>query len=450
MRRASTFTSAAFALSAAGLAVTLALRLLPAAGAAPQSPPERPTTAVASQPSIEPTGDALYAQGCARLQAGDPGAAVELLARAVAGSPDKLDYALKLAKAHAAAGQPPAALRLLNDLAARHPHHTACHVALAELHALGGDWPAVEAALSPFEAELQPAESVLLARAYAETKRPGDAELLLRRGLERAPVSETLWLALIDQYLDRDQAGLALQCTRQARSECGLSPPLQLREAQAYYDLGQVLGETHVMRMPNHRAGQFVGEWLLLEKRAEPDRFLCCPRASALYALRQALDAGLDEPAAHCLHARIWQRAGRPEVGLAILKSREPVLLEDASPETLEAFADLALAANALNDFLRYARRRAQREPQRRTDLLFDAYVAAAERYNLRGDEAMYRQLLQRALALRAEDAALMLQLADAVWSAGAREEAAIWYRRVLEREPAHRDRGRILQRLGD
>ena len=54
-----------------------------------------------------------------------------------------------------------------------------------------------------------------------------------------------------------------------------------------------------MLAVPGGRVGQFAGEWFLVEKRAEPDRFLCCPEASAFYALRRALDTGLDEPAAH-------------------------------------------------------------------------------------------------------------------------------------------------------
>jgi tetratricopeptide (TPR) repeat protein len=205
-----------------------------------------------------------------------------------------------------------------------------------------------------------------------------------------------------------------------------------------------------VIRVSGGRVGQFYDDWLLIEKRDEADRFLCCPPASALYTLRRALDAGLDEPAAHLLHARIWQQAGRPEIGLAILRSREALWLENASPETLATFAEIALAANALDDFLRYARLRAARQPQRRDEILFEAFTAVAERYNQRGDLTLSREFLRRAVALRPENVPVMLRLADAVWDTGGREEAATWYRRVLEREPAHPERRRILERLGE
>ena len=390
-----------------------ALGSIPPGDAVPQTPP---SPAATSQPAPKSTGDRLYEQGCARRQAGDSAAAIRLLAQAVAQCPDNLDYVLELARAHA----------------------------------LGQDWAAVEELLSPLENELDVDGLALLASAHTETQHPVRAANVLERGLRRRPDSKVLWHALIDHTLDQQQCGLALRRVSQAQRHLGPTPQLHFRAAQAYYQLGQVLGRTRVIRVPDGRVGQFVNDWLLLEKRDEDDRFLCCPPASALHVLRRALDAGLDEPAAHRLHARIWQQAGRPEIGLAILQSREALWLENPSPETLRSFAEIALAANALDDFLRYARLRAAREPQRRTEILFDAFVSAAERYNQRGNATLSRELLRRAAALRPENVAVMLQLADAVWDGGERDEAATWYRRVLEREPAHPDRRRILQRLDD
>lgn len=261
---------------------------------------------------------------------------------------------------------------------------------------------------------------------------------------------ERLWLARIDRALHDRQAALALERIRQAEARVGPNAQLHFRAAQAYYQLGQALGGTRVLRVPGGRAGQFFGDWLLVERRREPDWFLCCPRQSALYQMRQALDAGLDEPAAHCLHARIWQQAGRPEVGWSILRGHETLLLERPSPQTLASFAELALAVGALDDFLRYAHRRAALEPRHGTAILADAYRRAAERCSQRGDELLCRALLRCALALVPDDAELALRLADSLWDAGARDEARLWYRRVLEREPAHRARTRVLRRLAE
>ncbi len=381
--------------------------------AAPQTPASAPAT---SRPATQPAGDALYARARAYRLAGDPAPAIKLLTPAVRQSPDNLDYVSELARAHA----------------------------------LGRDWPAVQKLLSPIQDQLDPEGLVLLAEAYAETGRAAHAASVLEHRLRNQPDSETLWLALIDQTLELQRCALALERADQAQRRLGPSPELLFRTAQAYYGLGQPLGQTRLIRVPGGRAGQFVNGRLLVEKRGETDRFLCCPPESALHALRRALDAGLDEPAAHLLHARIWQQAGHPEIGLAILQGREASWLESASAETLATFAEIALAANALDDFLRYARLHAAREPQRRTEILFDALAAAAERFNQRGDLTMSRELLRRAVALRPEDVATLLRLADAIYDSSGGAEAATWYRRVLEHQPNHPERRRILERLGE
>jgi tetratricopeptide (TPR) repeat protein len=386
----------------------------PAAAAAVAQAPPRPW--VASQPASRPTAEDRAAQGRARRVAGDVAGAIRLLTEALGQAPGNVGYATELARAYAAER----------------------------------GWLAVDRLLSPLQDGLDVDGLLLLAEACAETGQVARAAEVLEHGLRSRPDSEALWLALIDDALARRCWALVLERVAQAERRLGFRPHLQFRAAQAYYRLGQAWGRTRVIRVPGGRAGQFVNDWLLLERQDQADRFLCCPPASALYALRRALDAGLDEPAAHLLHARIWQQAGRPEIGLAILQSREARWLESASADALATFAEVALAANALDDFLRYARLHAARAPQQRAGILFDACVAAAEQYNQRGDLTMSREFLRRAVALRPEDVTVMLRLADAVWDAGGSEEAAIWYRRVLEREPAHAERRRILERLGE
>jgi tetratricopeptide (TPR) repeat protein len=418
--------------------------------AVPQTAPRASSAPASSQPLPEPNSAELHALGCARLEAGDAVAAIELLTRALSKKPENLDYALKLTEAHAAAGQFRDAARLLDRLVARRPETTELRLALAEIHALDENWPAVETVLSPLEKSLDADGLILLAGAYAANGRAARAGNVLHRGLKRFRDSEALWLALVDHALALRQYGLALQRIGRAEGRLGSSPRMHYRTARAFYALGQVLGQTRVIQVPGGRAGQFVNEWLLVEERDGPDRFLCCPRASALYAVRRALDGGLDEAHVHLLHARIWSQAGRPDVGLAILQGREAAWLHDASVETLATFADLALASDTLDDFLRYTRLRAAREPRRSTEILHQAYLSAAQRYNQRGDGAMSRELLRRALVLEPENVEVMLGLADAAWEAGAREEAALRYRQVLEHEPDHRDRSRILKRLGE
>ena len=276
------------------------------------------------------------------------------------------------------------------------------------------------------------------------------ARVLLKQALEAYPGHAGLRLATIDLLLASDQPASALRRALALDVPPSARPALQFRLAAAYHALGRILGKSRVESVAGGRAGQFVGERLLVESRPGTDCYLCCSPASALYQLRQALDAGFDEPAAHVLHARIWQRLGKPRVGLNLLRGRAAVLLVDPTPKVLSAYSDLSLAADELAEYLRYERLRADLTPARRDEILGAAYLTAAERHSLRGEEVLYMLWLRRALGHRPRDAALLVRLADGEWDAGRYEKAWPLYRRLLAVDPGHARRAEILSRLGE
>ena len=339
-------------------------------------------------------------------------------------------------------------LELLMGLERRYPDEIALKEARAEVYACRKEWQLVIQTLAPEEGRLTVRGLCLLANAQTRRGDSVGAERLLRQGLKRAAEDEALWLRLVDLLLASGRSGSALGEIEHALTRVGDKPALHFRAARAYFAQGQVLGRTRVMRVVGGRAGQFHRQWLLVEQRGGAEHFLCCPPQSALYALRRALDGGLDDPAADCLHARIWLKAGRPEIGLLILQTREARLGEALPAELLTELSGLSLASGRLEDYLRYARMRADREPNAGERILFEAYCAVAEQYNQRGDEVLSREFLRRALRLRPGDVGVMLRLADALWETDQREAAGLWYRRVLQHEPQHSDRARILERL--
>ncbi|MEW6199001.1 MAG: hypothetical protein AB1601_10110 [Planctomycetota bacterium] len=254
----------------------------------------------------------------------------------------------------------------------------------------------------------------------------------------------------VDEALEQGRAALALQLLQRADPRLREQPAGALRAARAYFQLGELLGEAEVRTVADGRTGQFAGNFLLVEPRPGRNRFLCCPRASALYQLRAALDGGLDDPAAHLLHARIWHRLGRPEVALAILRARADVLLSAAGEEALNTYSRIALEADALADYLRCAALRAARCPERRHAIMRDACLTLAERYGQRGDETLHIEWLRRAVRHQPDETDLWVRLADAEWAAGRAGEAARHYGRALQLAPGHPERGRILERLAE
>ncbi|MGD8453599.1 MAG: tetratricopeptide repeat protein [Phycisphaerae bacterium] len=342
--------------------------------------PPPPASAPATRATTQPAAD-LVAAAEGRLAAGEPRAAVALLARAVAAAPDEPDYVLKLSAAQLAAGL------------------------------------------------------------------PDEAETTLKRGVQRFARHVPLWSAWVDLALNQQRWTTTLARAQAALATAGPSPELHFRLAQTYFHLGQVLGAVEVRTVDDGRPGQFAGRWLLLERRG-PHQFLCCPEESALNQVRRALDGGLSAPAAHVLHARLWQAMGKAQIGFSLLRSREAVLLAEPDAATLEALADLALEADALDDYLRYCHLLASATPERRAAILGEAYLAVADRYGQRGDEALYENFCYRALELRPDDTDLLWQVARASWAAGRHEEAARLYRRLLALQPDHPQRQQILEHL--
>lgn len=392
----------------------------------------------------------LYSAGCRRLADGDAAAAIDLLRRSAELRPLHSPTSLKLAEAYADDGRPAEALRTLEDALAQRPDDIAVRVALARAHAAGGDWRATARVLEEVESRLDAGGVLLLGRAWRQNGDLARTGAVIRGGLERFPKNRELWLEAIDTALARKRYGLALRQSARATARLGPSAALHWRAAQAYYGQGAILGATRVRRVRGGRAGQFHGNSLLVEHRGGRQQFLCCPEESALYQLRLALDGGLDAPEAHLLHARIWKNAGRPKAGFGLLKALEPRLLDVDAPDRarLDVYAELALAAGALEDYLRYSQLRARAQPKRRSDILHEAFLTVAERYNERGEDGMYRVFLRRAVEARPGKAALLLRWADAEWDARHHETAAGLYRRVLALEPGHAASRRMLERL--
>lgn len=412
----------------------------------------RPAPAGASPPPVEPqkTSAELFEAGRARLKVGQAPQAIELLSAAIARRPGEIEYQLSLSEAYEAAGRRDAAIRLLQNIVQRYERHLAARVSLARLHALAGTPARVRELLTPVFDTLDAAGLLLLAEAARDLGRHSDSRRSLRAGISRFPRNVPLWLALIDSMIEEDRHAGALAVIRRAERRLGRSADLHYRAARSYFALDELLGEASARTVRGGRVGQFHADLLLVERRSGTSRFLCCPPRSALYQLRRALDAGLDAAEAHLMHAEIWRRIGKPRIGFGIVKSREPVLLQNPSESTLRAFARLALESESFSDYLRYVRAFAAFDVEHEDELLRTAFETLAERYNERGDDTMQVRCLERAASLTPDDAALLLRLGDAKWQHGERQAAATCLQRVLELEPTHPQRRRILARLAD
>ncbi len=272
---------------------------------------------------------------------------------------------------------------------------------------------------------------------------------MLESALEQWPDDPEVWLLLLDIELDRRRYAATLRICERAHAALGGHPGIHLRRGRAYFALGAVLGEISLRKVPDGRVGQFWNRWLVVEKSKRAGTFVCCNEQSALFQVRKALDGGCTEPAGYLLHARIWQHLQQPELAWAILRAHESTILENATPETLVTCAELALANQDVSAYLGYERMRAETvPPEQRDALLSDAYQQVADTCARSGRVALQVAFLKRAASLGAGSDEFLVQLADGLWALDKPTEAALWYRRLLEQNPTHGDRGRILERI--
>lgn len=393
------------------------------------------------------TSDELLAAGASHLERGEPSRAVALLSAALTRRPEHIETALKLSEAREQLGQSAEALRLLESVFARQPGDVPLRIRLARLRAKAGD---VENAIELLVRDRDDPRVVrALSDLYRLSGRFMQAWETAKAGLELAPGDFDLWLAYVDAALASDRAGLALEHVQEAADRLGWRPALHLRAARAREQLGDILGKTVIREDREGRAGQFCGDWLLLEARFGGG-FLCCPAESAMYQVRRALDGGCDLPEAHLLHAKLWMRAGRPAVAHAILTAHEASLLDGRiDADVLGVMAEVAYAAGDMDAFLRFKRREAHGRAEHAAVVMGAAYVQAAEHYGCCGDSVLHAEMLRRALATTPADIGLRVRVGDAEWELGRTAQAVGHYRAVLAQAADHPQRLRMLERIG-
>jgi hypothetical protein len=101
-----------------------------------------------------------------------------------------------------------------------------------------------------------------------------------------------------------------------------------------------------------------------------------------------------------------------------------------------------------VREYLQQQARLAERFPDRRSAILRDGFVRAAEHHCQRGEGLLYVAMLRSAIGCAPEETKLLLRLADAEWECGDKAQAIRRYRAVLEREPGHAERSRLIERI--
>jgi len=320
-------------------------------------------------------------------------------------------------------------------------------VARAEALAGQQDYGEVLRLLEPLpEDERDPQVRRLLTNAYLATGRFSDARRCANEAIERSPNDAAAHVLLADVLLAGQKYALAAQALEQAERLDLDTPAFHYKLATAYYHLKNCIGEVFVLPFRGGRAGRIENDCYLIEPLpGDPNRFHAAPRKSAIFHLQKALDAGLDDPAAHLLHAEIFLNTRRFERAVQLYRALDGRVPQPDLARYHAEFAQACFGAGDIDGYLEHLREAATLDPAAYRPRLGDAYRAVADRYSAEGDLEQYLRYLRLAIDESPESADLHYTLGNALHEAGRLLEASRAWRLTLELQPDHPDRQRML-----
>ncbi len=407
-----------------------------------------------AKPAVSPEkakqAEADFEAGRALFFQGDYKAAIGKLSAAVVGDPGKSSYKLMLAKAHQYGGEPSRAAGLLDEILKDNPEHVEAGVELGRILAAEKKFDRVISTLEPllkFKHDYPIYH--MLAQAYYQKENMAKAREYFEEAVKLNPASGGDWYELANIYLAESRFAKSADAYEKAHELGVESAVLHFKLASVYFNLRNYLGRVTTAEVIGGQAGQIKNNLLLIDPVAgRKDTFYVAPSRSAIFQVRLAQEMGIDLPQIRFLEANIWLSARRYAKAEPIYKALEGKL--EKGDQGLYWFyrAQAALGLDDYDGYLARLGKAIEAAPDVYKAALPDAYVTVARRYQQRGDNARYIEFLGKAVGANPLSAGLHLTLADALWQLARRPEAAAQYRLVMELEPDHADRVRLLNRI--
>ncbi len=376
--------------------------------------------------------------------------AAKKLAAAVAANPAKTGYQLLLAKAYVFGQQPAEAVKVLEKLLAAQPEHVEAGVELAELLSPRKQPDRVIAILEPLLKYKHDYPLYhLLAEAHYQKEELDKARGYYEKAVELNPQSDSDHYQLGNIYLAQQRFAKAADAYETA-GRLGTSQAVyHFKLASVYSNLHNYLGHVTMAEIVGGKPGELKGEHFLIDPVPGRENwfYVSGPR-SALYQVRKAQAAGIDIFDIHFLEANIWLAARRYARAAAIYASLEEKVKKEDAGLFWHSWSQAALGQQDYEAYLARLQKAIEAQPELYKPTLTDALVTVAQRYQQQGDTAKYIDYLKQAVDNNPLSAQLHLTLGDGHWLANQRPQAAEQYRLVLELEPTHPQRVRMLNRI--
>jgi tetratricopeptide (TPR) repeat protein len=435
---------------ACGLLSTAAL-----AADAPETKTEaRPAAKADTKPEAKPEAkpaeseaEALFNKGRESLFQGKYDEAVDLLTKAVAADKTKTSYRLYLARAYRYANKDDLAVTNLEDILKASPDHVEAGQMLGELYSAAKKWKEVVRVLEPL---LKYRHDYPTYHMLAEAQYNLDEKDKARKSYEEAvklnPQSAADHYQLGNIHLAGNFFALAAD-SYQTALRLGLdSPVLRYKLASAYFNLRNYFGQISVQTVKSGAVGTIDGPWYLIEPvPGQKEVFRCAPEASAIYQVAKALADGIEQrPDIFVLRATIYLNAHRYAQAYDLFTSILPTVKEDRALFCYY-YAQAAFGSGKYDRYLELLEEAIKLDEKAYKAMRVDAYLAVAEQYNQAGDLNKYIEFLAKAVAESPQTASLHLKLGYAYEEVQKYESAIGQWRMVLDIEPDHPQRIKLL-----
>ena len=446
MRNTLPIAIVALVLFAGGLALAQPPAAAPAAAPAdaPEPPAAEPATAV-------PPAEELFSDGRDALFKGEFQTAIDLLTRAVADDDTKTSYRLHLARAFRYAEKPDQAAEQLEAILKASADHVEAGQALAEIYIKTKRYEDVVRVLEPLLKYRHDYPTYhMLAEAQYNLDKHEDARKSYEEAVKLNPDSATDHYQLGNIYLSGNFFALAAE-SYQSALRLGLdSPVLRYKLGSAYFNLRNYFGQIATRTVKSGKAGEISGRWYLIE--AVPggdDVFRCAPETSAVYQVAKALADGIeDRPDIHVLRATIYLNARRYDRAYEMFTQIGATVPDEDKALFHYYYAQAAFGTGQFDRYLELLKEAIKLDEAAYASTLVDAYREVAEQYNQSGELDKYIEYLAMAVGESPQTASLHLKLGNAYEEAQKPAAAMAQWQMVLDLEPDHPQRMKLLNRI--
>ena len=372
------------------------------------------------------------------------------LRRLLEQNPRNLLHLYELAQAQRRVGKTIEALETLDRLLEVDSGHEPGAILLAELLAERQDWPAVVRLLQPLGPTSESYDVChRLAEAYSRMEKPVEAAWFYDKAVRLNPAAVDDCHELARLHLQRGLPALAVRVLETALEHDGDRPRLQALLAEAYNEAGRPVGRIEIAPLTLAIAGQIYAEWFVLESIEDQENtYRVCPPDSAIYHLYKAYELGLNDASMQLLEADIWLNARLFGRARDIYELIEEIVHPEALPGYHYRFGQALFGLDDLGGFQQHLQMAAQLDPQAYKPKLLEADIMLADRYCIQGNLAGYVQHLESAVRQSPRSVELRYKLGNALLEANRRGEAGAHLQVVLQLEPFHHDRERLLRLL--